>query len=248
QRQRPSHAVGQVCQPNQHVQIDNLLVGKMFLEFREIRVAGAGGGARKLFGIAERDLLGCSKSGVVPLLESLHLLRCESDAFGALDVMLRAVMASVDQRDSQIHGLVYLAVERTSHAGIESQEAAEHGGTVRQCFLDVPRLAFQLAIVNLFHFRAGLHGFNQTYPCHAFSFKCRSIINAGAPDFDSLAMSTICNKALDADSLDEWRSVLLAGYGLRKLTGKEFDKSPHHRCWPGGIGSGVAVCPSWRRC
>src|SRR5208283_1168980 len=85
-------------------------------------------------------------------------------------------MASVDQRDSQIHGLVQLAVERTSHAGIESEKVAEHGGTVRQRLLDAAGLAFQLAIVDFLNFRAGLRGFDQTDPGHVSSSKCPSII------------------------------------------------------------------------
>src|SRR5450759_2088970 len=70
QRQWAGDAVGQVRQSNEHMQVYNLLVGKMFLEFREIGFAGAVGRARKLFGIAERDLLGRTKSRVGPLFQS----------------------------------------------------------------------------------------------------------------------------------------------------------------------------------
>src|SRR5260370_38858082 len=97
QRQWPGNAVGQVRQSNEHVEVDNLLVGKMFLEFRKVGVAGAVGSARKFLGIAKRDLLGRAKSRVVPLIQSLHLFRRQSGAFGGLDVVLRAVVASVDQ-------------------------------------------------------------------------------------------------------------------------------------------------------
>ena len=114
-------------------------------------------------------MLGRAKSRVVSFRQSFHLLRCESGAFGALNVMLRAVMAPVDQRDAQIHRLVELAVERTSHAGIEFQKPAEHGGTVRQRFLDAAGFAFQLAIVDFLNFRVGLRRFNQANTGHGIS-------------------------------------------------------------------------------
>ena len=93
----------------------------------------------------------------------------ESGAFRTLNMVLGAVIASVDQRDSKIYRLVHFAVERTADAGIEFQEFAEHRGTVRQRFLNVARLAFQLAIVYLFDFRAGLGGFDQSDSRHGIS-------------------------------------------------------------------------------
>src|SRR5260370_30897529 len=68
-----------------------------------------------------------------------------------------------------IHRLVQLAVERTSHAGIESQKSAEHRGTVRHRFLNAARLAFQLAIIDFPNFRAGLRRLNQTNAGHVSS-------------------------------------------------------------------------------
>src|ERR1019366_1803885 len=117
----------------------------------------------------ERGLLGRAKSSIVSVLQPLHLVRRKSGAFDALDVVLRTVMASVDQRDSQIHCFVQLAVERTPNAGIELQKLAEHGGTMRQRFLDAAGLAFQLALINFLNFRTGLRRFNQTNPSHGIS-------------------------------------------------------------------------------
>ena len=53
------------------MEINNLFVGKMFLEFRKVAIAGAVGSARKLLGIAKRDLLERAKSRVAPLLQRL---------------------------------------------------------------------------------------------------------------------------------------------------------------------------------
>jgi hypothetical protein len=96
QRQRPGDPVGQVRQSNQHMQVENLFIGKYFLS--SVKSSSlATSGVRVSFRHSEARLARARQIPSNALPSEFHLLRCESGAFGALDVVLRAVMASVDQ-------------------------------------------------------------------------------------------------------------------------------------------------------
>src|SRR5580658_17168 len=109
----------------------------MFFELREVSVGGSIRSASQLLRITQRNLLWGAEPRVIAFLQRFHLLRRNSHAFGALNMVLRAVAASVDQGDAQIHSLIHLAIERSPYTGIESKKVSKHRGTMRQRLLNI---------------------------------------------------------------------------------------------------------------
>src|SRR6266404_6857790 len=73
QRQRSGYAIRKIGHSDQHVQIHNLLVRKMFFEVGEVGVASAVRSAREFFVEPQRCLFRRAKAEGVSSLQGLHL-------------------------------------------------------------------------------------------------------------------------------------------------------------------------------
>src|SRR5258708_20418506 len=90
---------------------------------------------------------------MVPCVRRCRVWRRKTGALRRSDVVLRAVAASVDERNAEINQFVQLAVEGASHAGVEAKKVLKHLGTMSQGLMHIARLAAKHLFVNLLHFR-----------------------------------------------------------------------------------------------
>ena len=106
---------------------------------------------RQFFDIGQRGALFFGKSRGVSSLERRPVLSLQPHPLGRGDVVLRAVMASVNQRDAQINQFIELAVQRAPNACIKRQEILQHLRTMRQRLLRIAWFAAKSLLVDFLH-------------------------------------------------------------------------------------------------
>lgn len=120
QSQRVGDAVGEVGDAGQQVQVNDLGVGEVLFQGREVSVGDIVRVFRELLDVAQGGLFFRGEAGDVAFLEGLPVVGGESGSLRRSEMVLGSIVALVEKRHAQVDEFGELAVERTSDARVES--------------------------------------------------------------------------------------------------------------------------------
>ena len=104
------HAVGQVREAGEQMQIDDFGLGEIFFQRDEVGVVYFPRSSSEFFDVGEGSAFFFVVAGIISGFERGPVVGGEADALRRGDVMLGAIVASVDQRNADVDEFIEFAV------------------------------------------------------------------------------------------------------------------------------------------
>jgi hypothetical protein len=171
QPERIGEAIGQIDLPDQQMQVDGLSIGEIALQPGKVIVGDLPGLAGQLLGVDERRFLRIGELGEIAVLQRAPVFGGESGSLRRSEMVLRSIVAAVENGDPDVDHLVEARRQGFADAGVESDERGKRRRHVRHGLVYVSRVAAQAVFVDLLNFGGSLLRFDERNASHTITSK-----------------------------------------------------------------------------
>ena len=114
--------------------VNNFRFGEVLAQRREIGVGNVVRRAREFLDVREGGAFFFAVTRIIPGFEGRPVVRRKTDPLRRRQVVLSAVVASIDERDANVDEFVELAIQGTPDAGVEGKKFLSISGRCASAF------------------------------------------------------------------------------------------------------------------